>query len=197
MLPLIGALPAPISSAPLVILIYVLLILMLASAAATVVFQEARLAVGAFVATMLLVALLYLTLAPALLFAVQLLIFTLVSGLLTMGMLRRTSGLDATAVGPFSREWIAGGAVAAVMLALLAVVLAATAWPVRPGRSIVEDFGSTLTTDYVVALATVVVLLGSAALGLSLLLRAAPVLPSRTARTIDPGARRIRRTPPP
>lgn len=201
MLPLIGTLPAPISSAPLVILIYVVLILMVASALASVVFQDARLVMGAFVATMLLAALLYLTMAPALLFAVQLLIFTLISAVLTIGMLRRTSGFQATAVGPFSREWIAGGAVAAVLAALLVVVLAATAWPVHIRPSIVEDFGSTLTNAYVVALATVVVVLASAALGVSLMLRAAPQLVSPRARTDrasgEPGSRRIRRTPAP
>ena len=201
MLSLIGTVPAPISSAPLVILIYVVLILMLASAIASVVFQDARLTVGALVATMLLAALLYLTVAPALLFAVQLLIFTLISALLTIGMLRRTSGLDVTAVGPFSGEWIAGGAVAAVLLAIMVVVLAATAWPVHVCCSLVEDFGSTLTNAYVVALATAVVVLASAALGVSLMLRAAPQLLSPRARTdrtsAEPRSRRIRRTPAP
>ena len=201
MLPLIGTVPAPISSAPLVILIYVVVILLLGSALASVLLQDLRFVVGAFAATMLMVALVYLTLAPPLLFAVQLLVFTLVSALLVLGMLRRTAGLGATAVGPFSREWIAGGAGAAVLLALLVVVSAATNWPVRPCCALVQDFGSTLTNGYVVGLATAVVLLASAALGVSLLLRAVPALPSRTLRTdrgtTDPLGRRVRRTPPP
>jgi len=198
-LPLIGTLPAPISSAPLVILIYVVLILLLASALASVLLQDVRFVVVAFAATMLLVALLYLTLAPALLFAVQLLLFTLVSALLVFGALRRTAGVGPTAVGPVSREWIVGGAGSAVMLAVLVVVLAATAWPVHVCCSLVEDFGSTLTNGYVVGLSTVVVLLASAALGASLLLQGVPALASRTARTdrgrTDPQARQTRRTP--
>jgi NADH:ubiquinone oxidoreductase subunit 6 (subunit J) len=95
-----------------------------------------------------------------------------------IGILRRTAGMGATAVGPFSREWIAGGAVGAVLLALLVVVLAATNWPVRPCCALSESFGSTLTHGYVVALATVVVMLASAALGVGLILRSAPTLPS-------------------
>lgn len=200
MLSLIGTVPAPISSAPEVILIYVVLILLLACALASVLLQDVRFVVGAFAATILLVALLYLTVAPALLFAVQLLVFTLVSALLVIGALRRTAGVGPTAVGPFSREWIAGGAGVAVLLALLVVVLAATAWPVRACCSAVEDFGSSLMNGYVVGLATVVVLLASSAVGVSLLLQAGPALASRTARvergTTDPQGRRIRRTPP-
>jgi NADH:ubiquinone oxidoreductase subunit 6 (subunit J) len=179
----------------------VVLILMVASALASVLLQDLRFAAGAFTATMLFVALLYLTVAPPLLFAVQLLVFTLVSALLVLGMLRRTAGLRVIGVGPFSPEWIVGGAVAAVVLALLVVVLAATAWPVHIRPSIVEDFGSTLTNAFVVALAIVVVVLASAALGVSLMLRGAPQLVSPRARTDrasgEPGSRRIRRTPAP
>lgn len=199
MLSLIGTVPAPISSAPLVILIYVLLILLVASALASVLLQDTRYILGAFVATMLLVALLYLTVAPALLFAMQLLVFTVVSALLAIGALRSTAGLEASGVGPFSREWIAGGAVAAVLLALLVVVLAATTWPVHVCCSAVEDFGSALTNGYVVALAMAVVLLASAALGTGLILRGVPFLASSRGRTergsSEPGARRMRRTP--
>ena len=206
MLPLIGTVPAPISSAPLVILIYVVLILLVASALASVLLQDTRYILGAFVAAMLLVALLYLTVAPALLFAVQLLVFTVISALLVVGTLRNTAGLDAEAVGPFSREWIAGGAAAAVLLALLVVVLAATNWPAEPCCRYIQvpgavaDFGSSLTSGYVVALATAVVLLASAALGAGLILRGIPLLSTPRGRAergpSRPGARRIPRTPP-
>jgi len=178
---LIGTLPAPISSAPLVILIYVVLILMVASALASVLLRDVIYAIGAFAATMLLVALVYLTVAPLLLFTVQLLIFTVISAVLLAGLLRMTVGFERSAVGPFSREWIAGGAVSAAILALFAVVLAATSWPVHVCCSVVEDFGATLTNAYVVALATIVILLGSAALGSGLLL-AAPALRRSQAR---------------
>jgi NADH:ubiquinone oxidoreductase subunit 6 (subunit J) len=174
---LIGTLPAPISAAPLVILIYVVLVLMIASALATVILQDTTYTIGAFAATLLLVALLYLTVAPLLLFAVQLLIFTLVSALLLVGLLR-TTGFERTAVGPFSREWIAGGAISAAALAVLVVVSVATSWPVRICCSAVEDFGTTLTNAYVVGLVTIVILLASAALGAGVMLRSAPTLPS-------------------
>jgi len=176
---LIGTLPAPISAAPLVILIYVVLVLMIASALATVILQDTTYTIGAFAATLLLVALLYLTVAPLLLFAVQLLIFTLVSALLLVGLLR-TTGFERTAVGPFSREWIAGGAISAAALAVLVVVSVATSWPVRICCSAVEDFGTTLTNAYVVGLVTIVILLASAALGAGVMLRSAPTLPSPT-----------------
>jgi len=55
--PLIGALPQPITSAPLVILIYAVLVLMLASALASVLLRSTLFAIGAFAATMVLVAL--------------------------------------------------------------------------------------------------------------------------------------------
>jgi NADH:ubiquinone oxidoreductase subunit 6 (subunit J) len=173
---LIGALPQPITSAPLVILIYAVLLLMVASALASVVLRNTLYAIGAFAATMVLVALLYLTIAPFLLFAVQLLVFTTVSAALLLGLLRRTTGLESTQE-PFSREWIVGAAVAAAVLALLVVVVATTAWPVRLTTSAATGFGATLTNTYVVGLAVLVVILASAALGSGLLL-AAPTLPS-------------------
>jgi NADH:ubiquinone oxidoreductase subunit 6 (subunit J) len=172
-----GTIPAAISSAPLVILIYVVLLLLLGCAIASVLLRNLLYAVGAFAATMLLAAILYLTIAPALLFAVQLLIFTGVSALLLAGLLRSTTGLEGAAVGPFSREWIVGAAVAAVGLALVGVVVAATSWPVHVCCSAIEGFGSSLTNPYVVGLATVVVLLASAALGAGLILRTSPTLP--------------------
>jgi len=170
---LIGALPQPITSAPLVILIYAVLLLMVASALASVLLRSTVIATGAFAATMVLVALLYLTIAPFLLFAVQLLVFTTVSAALLVGVLRRTTGLESTQE-PFSREWIVGTAVAAAVLALLVVMLATTSWPVRPVNA-GAGFGATLTNTYVVGLAVLVVILASAALGGGLLL-AAPTL---------------------
>ena len=175
-MPLIGALPQPITSAPLVILIYAVVFLMVASALASVVLRNTLYAIGAFAATMVLVSLLYLTIAPFLLFAVQLLVFTTVSAALLVALLRQTAGLDSTQE-PFSREWIVGAAVAAGLLALLIVVIATTSWPVRVTTTAAAGFGATLTNTYVVALAALVVILASAALG-SALLRVAPTLPS-------------------
>jgi NADH:ubiquinone oxidoreductase subunit 6 (subunit J) len=174
--PLIGALPQPITSAPLVILIYAVLVLMVASALASVWLRNTLYAIGAFAATMVLLALLYLTIAPFLLFAVQLLVFTTVSAALLVGLLRQTAGLDSTQA-PFSREWIIGGAVAAALLALLVLVVATTSWPVRASANAGAGFGAALTNSYVVGLAVLVVILASAALGSGLLL-AAPTLPS-------------------
>lgn len=169
---LIGTLPAPITTKPLVYFVYAVLILLVASALASALLRSTLYALGAFAASMVLVALLYLTIAPFLLFAVQLLVFTSVSAALLIGVLRGTAGLRA-AVGPFSRQWIIGGAVAAALLALLGVVLSATSWPVRICCSAMEDFGQTLTSTYLVGLATVIVLLASAALGTGLLLASA------------------------
>lgn len=170
-MPLIGAPPQPITEAPLVILIYAVLVLMVASALASVLLRNVLYAIGAFAATMLSIALLYLTIAPFLLFAVQLLVFTTVSAALLAGLLRRTTGLDSTEE-PFSREWVVGAAVAAAVLALLMVVAASTSWPVRPTANAGAGFGSTLTNAYVVGLAVLVVILASAALGSGLLLAA-------------------------
>ena len=173
-MPLIGALPQPITSAPLVILIYAVIVLMVASALATVLLRSTVFATGAFAATMVLIALLYLAIAPFLLFAVQLLVFTTVSAALLVGLLRRTAGLDSTQ-DPFSREWIVGAAVAAAILALLVVIVATTSWPVRPTVNAGAGFGATLTNTYVVGLAVLAVILACAALGGGLLL-AAPTL---------------------
>jgi NADH:ubiquinone oxidoreductase subunit 6 (subunit J) len=173
---LIGALPQPITSAPLVILIYAVLVLMVASALASVLLRSTLPAIGAFAATMVLIALLYLTIAPFLLFAVQLLVFSTVSAALLIGLLRQTSGLESTQE-PFSREWIVGAAVAAALLALLLVIVATTSWPLGLTANTGTGFGATLTNTYVVGLAVLVVILASAALGSGLLL-AAPTLPS-------------------
>jgi NADH:ubiquinone oxidoreductase subunit 6 (subunit J) len=173
---LIGAVPQPISSAPLVILIYVVLILMVGCALASVVLRNLLYAVGAFAATMLLVAILYLTIAPVLLFAFQLLVFTTVSSALLIGLLRQTSGLTASRVGPLSREWIIGAGVAGAFFALLGVVLAVTSWPVRACCALPESFTYALGTTYVVGVWTLAILLGSAALGSGLLLASTTVV---------------------
>jgi NADH:ubiquinone oxidoreductase subunit 6 (subunit J) len=185
---LTGGLQQPITEAPLVILIYAVLVLMVASAVASVLLRNMVYAVGAFATTMLVVAILYLIIAPFLLFAVQLLIFTTVSAVLLIGLLRETSGLERPTVGPFSREWIIGGAAAAALLALVGVVAAATSWPIREGPQGIAccpSFLNTVTDGYRVALATVVILIGSAALGSGLLLAS-----SRRAVTRPPGKRR-------
>lgn len=174
---LIGTLPEPITSAPIVILIYVVLIVMIASALASVLLRNILYSIGAFAATMVMIALLYLTIAPFLLFAIQLLVFTTISAAMLIGMLRLTTGVEQVSPGPFSREVIAGGAVAAVLLAVIAVVVGAMTWPVRVCCSIIAGFGSTLTDPYIVGLATVVVVLASSALGAGILILA-PTLPS-------------------
>ena len=176
-MPLIGAPPPqPITEAPLVILIYGVLVLMLASALASVLLRNTLYAIGAFAATMVLVALLYLALAPFLLFAIQLLVFTTVSAALLVGLLRQTTGVASTQER-FSREWIIGAAVAAALLALLVVVVATTSWPVGSTGNAGAGFGETLTNVYAVGLAVLVVILASAALGSGLLL-ATPTRPS-------------------
>jgi NADH:ubiquinone oxidoreductase subunit 6 (subunit J) len=175
--PLIGAVPQPITSAPLVLFVYLVLILMVGSALASVLLRNTLYAIGAFAASMVLVALLYLTIAPFLLFAVQLLVFTTVSAALLIGLLRQTTGLEASALGPLSREWIIGAGVSAALFALLALVLGATAWPVRVCCALPLSFGSTLANDYPVAFAVLAVIVASAALGSGLLL-AAPTRPS-------------------
>jgi NADH:ubiquinone oxidoreductase subunit 6 (subunit J) len=174
---LIGALPQPITAAPLVFFVYLVLLLLLGSALASVLLRNTLYGIGAFAASMVLVALLYLAIAPFLLVAVQLLVFTTVSAALLIGLLRDTTGLRASGVGRLSREWIIGAAVSAVMFALLAVVLGATAWPVQVCCARSESLGSALANMYVVGLAVLAVILGSAALGSGLMLMA-PTLPS-------------------
>jgi len=175
--PLIGALPLPITSAPLVLFIDLVLMLILGSALASVVLRNTLYAIGAFAASMVLVALLYLAIAPFLLFAIQLLVFTTVSAALLIGLLRETSGLKPTSLGPLSPEWIIGAAVSAAVLALLGVVLGATAWPTGLAGNPGPGLAQTLTSTYAVGLAVLVVIVASAALGCGLLL-AAPTLPS-------------------
>lgn len=171
-MPLIGALSQPITEAPLVILVYAVLVLMLAGALASVLFRSTLFAIGGFAATMVLIALLYLTIAPFLLFAVQLLVFTTVSAGLLVGLLRQTAGLESTQE-PFSREWIIGAAIAASLLALLLVATATTSWPVRASANAGGGLGATLTNSYLVGLAVLVVILACAALGSGLLLASA------------------------
>ena len=190
-MPLIGALPQPITSAPLVFFVYLVLILLIGSALASVLLRNTLYGIGAFAASMVLVALLYLAIAPFLLVAVQLLVFTTVSAALLIGLLRATIGLTASSVGRLSPEWVIGAAVSAVMFALLAVVLGATAWPVRACCAPPLSLGTTLINDYPVAFAVLALILGSASIGTGLLL-AAPTLrsPRGGGSTTARGARR-------
>jgi NADH:ubiquinone oxidoreductase subunit 6 (subunit J) len=175
--PLIGSLPQPITSAPLVLFVYLVLILLIGSALASLLLRNTLYAVGAFAASLVLVALLYLAIAPFLLVAIQLLVFTTVSAALLIGLLRATTGLRASSVGRLGPEWIIGAAVAAVLLAMLAVVLGATSWPTGFCCGIIVGLGPMLTNTYPVGLAVLAVILASAALGSGLLL-AAPTLRS-------------------
>jgi NADH:ubiquinone oxidoreductase subunit 6 (subunit J) len=191
-----GTVPIPITSTPLVLLIYVVMVLMLAAGLASVLLRNLLYAIAAFMATMVLVALLYLLIAPFLLFAIQLLVFTTVAAVLTVGLVRRTTGLDRPPLSPFGAELLSGAVIAAALLALLGVVAATTAWPVRVAPDLVEGFGTTLTGTYVVGLATLVVLIASAALGASLL--ATQRLAGRARPSEDsPAALRTRRRPRP
>jgi NADH:ubiquinone oxidoreductase subunit 6 (subunit J) len=108
-------------------------------------------------------------LAPLLLFAVQLLVFTTASAGLLLGLLRRTSGMEPAPDSPFSPELIAGVAVSAALLALVGVVVSATNWPVRISGSASEGFSGSVLNGYVVGVAVVVVMLASAAVGAALL----------------------------
>jgi NADH:ubiquinone oxidoreductase subunit 6 (subunit J) len=166
---LIGALPQPITSAPLVLLVYLVLILLIGSALASVLLRNTLYGIAAFAASMVLVALLYLAIAPFLLVAVQLLVFTTVSAALLIGLLRATTGIRASSVGRLSPEWIIGAAVSAAMVALLALVLGATSWPVAC-CAVSESPGFALGNTYAVGLAVLAVILGSAALGSGFLL---------------------------
>jgi NADH:ubiquinone oxidoreductase subunit 6 (subunit J) len=164
-----GSLPPAVSSQPEVLIIYLLLLLIIGSALASIVLRNLVFAIAAFSATMVAVALLYLMLAPFLLFAVQLLVFTTLSAALLVGLLRRTSGTEPAPDSPFSPELIAGVAVGAAVLALLGVVVGATNWPVRISGISPQGLGGAVANQYVVAVAVVVVMLASAALGAALL----------------------------
>jgi NADH:ubiquinone oxidoreductase subunit 6 (subunit J) len=181
---LIGALPQPITSAPLVFFVYLVLILLIGSALATVLLRNTLYAVGAFAASMVLVALLYLAIAPFLLVALQLLVFTTVSAVLLIGLLRVTTGLRTSSVGRLSPEWIIGAAISAIMFALLALVLGATSWPMQPCCAIPESFGGVLANTYAVGLAVLAVIVGSAALGSGLMLAGSTQPFPRGSRTV-------------
>jgi len=164
-----GSLPSAITDQPAVLLIYLLLLLIVGSALAGIVLRNLVFAIAAFSVTMAAVALLYLMVAPFLLFAVQLLVFTTVSAGLLLGLLRRTSGTAPAPDSPFSPELIAGVAVGTALLALVGVVVSATNWPVRISGGTNQGLGGSLANQYVVAVAVVVVMLASAALGTALL----------------------------
>ena len=166
---LIGAVPQPITSEPAAFLIYLLLVIVIGTALASVLLRNLLFAIASFSLTMAGLAFLYLMLAPFLLFAVQLLVFTTVSALLLVGLLRMTSGLEPAPDSPFSPELILGAAAGAVLFALLGVVVGATNWPVRVTGGAFAGFGHSLTTTYIVALGVLVVLIASAALGAGLL----------------------------
>jgi NADH:ubiquinone oxidoreductase subunit 6 (subunit J) len=192
-----GSLPQPITSQPAVLAIYIVLILMIGSALASVLFRRTLYAIGSYCGTMVLIALFYLLLdLPLLLFALQLLVFTTVSAALLLVLVRRPPGIDPSSTTSVRSDWIAGAAVAAGLLALLlVVVVAVTTWPVGFCCGIPIGFAATLSNDYVIGLAVLVLIIASAALGAGLLLAASPATarPARSEhRRPDPGARRPR-----
>ena len=185
-----GSVPSPITAEPAVVVIYVLLVLIVGSALASLVFRNVLFAVASFGATMVGVALLYLMLAPFLLFAVQLLIFTTVSAGLLLALLRSTSGLESPPESPFSPELIGGSAVGAAVLALFGVVVGATNWPVRIHGGPMVGLGGTLVNTYIVGIAILVVIVASAALGVGLLTMQRPRRRATTVTTTPPRGRR-------
>ncbi|MDQ6709181.1 MAG: hypothetical protein M3Z11_01350 [Candidatus Dormibacteraeota bacterium] len=191
-MPLIGALPHSMTAQPAVLIIYVLLVVIIGTALASVVLRSLLFAIAGFAITMAAVAFLYLMLAPFLLFAVQLLIFTSVSAGLLIGLLRTTTGLDEAPASPFSPELIGGAAIAAAVAALLGVVVGATNWPVRI-TGVTEGFGQSLLNTYIVGIAVLVVTVASAALGAGLL--ATQRLGRRAAVIAPPTARQGRQRP--
>ena len=195
-MPLIGSLPEPITSAPAVVAIYIVLALMIGGALASVLLRRTLFAIGAYCATMVLIALFYLLLeVPLLLFALQLLVFSTVSAALLLGLLRRPARIDPLSTTSLRPDWIVGAGVAAGLLALLlVVVVAVTTWPVGFCCGFAVGLGATLTNDYVVGLAVLVVIIASAALGAGLLLAASPQS-SRPHRLEQPGSERRARRP--
>lgn len=169
MLLLKGSLPSPITAEPTVLIIYLLVIVIVGTALASILFRNVLFAIASFGATMVGVALLYLLLAPFLLFAVQLLIFTTLSAGLLLALLRSTSGLDSPPASPLSPELIGGSAVGAALVALLGVVMGVTNWPVRVHGGPAGGLGGSLVDTYVVGIGVLVVIVASAALGAGLL----------------------------
>lgn len=168
---LIGTLPAPITPTPLVILLYAAIVVMLGAALASVLLDNSLYAIGGFGLVMVMVALLYLVLAPVALFLVQLVAFTTVTVALALGVLRTGGQLRRPPRSPFSRDWIPGTILAAALFALIAVVTGTASWPVRAVAATRAGFAGTLADTYLVAIATLVVVAASAALGVALLLR--------------------------
>jgi len=192
-----GNLPQPITSEPAVATIYIVLILTIGSALASVLLRRTLYAIAAYCGSIVLIALFYLLVgAPFLLFALQLLAFSTVSAALLFGLLRRPRGVDPSSTTSLRPNWIIGAGVSAGLLALLlVVVVAVTTWPARVCCALPLDFGETLSNDYVIGLAVLVLVIASAALGAGLLLAGSPATsrPDRLdQRRPQPGARRPR-----
>ncbi|MEO6796994.1 MAG: hypothetical protein ABI401_05370 [Candidatus Dormibacter sp.] len=164
-----GTVPHSLTDQPAVLIIYVLLVVIIGAALASVILRNVVFAIASFAVTMAAVAFVYLMLAPFLLFAVQLLLFTTISAGLLLGLLRTTTGLTPAPTSPFGSELIGGAAVGAALFALIGVVVGATNWPVKVSGGPMEGLAGTLAGTYLVGLAVLVVLVASAALGAGLL----------------------------
>ena len=162
---LIGALPQPITSAPLALTVYATLILMVASALASVLLRDTLYSIAGFVGTMVFLGILYVAIAPWEVVAVQLVIVAGVNAALLVALLRDTTGLRASSIGPFSREWTVGAAVSSLLFAVLGGVVGAASWPVKVCCSVSVGFGQTLLDGYVIGIWTLALVLGSAAMG--------------------------------
>jgi NADH:ubiquinone oxidoreductase subunit 6 (subunit J) len=186
---LIGGPTSPITDQGTVLLVYLAGGLMLAAALAVVLVRSALQAVVALSATSLLAAILFFLISDALLGLVQLLVYAVVAMPLLYLAVKETYGLGWTSSGFSSQNLIYAGSTGIVLLLLLGGVALRASWPAAAAASS-GSLWDGLTRLYVVPLATIAVMILSAAVGAGLL-RAK--LPRRTTGTEPAGPRDKRR----
>ncbi len=165
-----GAGTGAITSTAPVIVSYVVGALLLVGALATVLLRNLTAAMGALVATLAAAGILYQVLGGGLpLVLVQVVIVGAGVGALTFFLLRWT-GTAQNGRSPFNSQLIPAAVVALAVTVLLGVVTFEATWPMATAARVEASLTATLTNSYPVGLATLVVIVLSAAAGGALLL---------------------------
>lgn len=190
-----GAGTGAITSSALVIVSYVVGALLLVGALATVLLRNLTSAMGTLVGTLVLAGILYLVLGGGLpLVLVQVVITGAGVGALTFFLLRWT-GSGQGGLSPFNSQLIPAAVVALVVMVTLGVVTVAAAWPGAAAARVEASLTATLTDTYPVGLATLVVIVLSAAAGVALLLTGRIPDRSRSAEPVSARPKRRRTRP--
>jgi len=181
-----------IDSTPVALASYLAGLLLLAGALGVVLLRNIVEAAFALFFTFAMVAVLFLLLNAGFMFAVQLLLYATITGILVGAALLLTRGTEGSAPNAFSRQLIPAVAVAGALFLLLVGVVVRATWPLTPWPGSGTDrLARGLLTEYAVPFVALGVLFLAAMAGAVAL--ALPDEPRARPTSVTPAGERGRR----